>query len=353
MDTTNNLGDETGPVSIDTQDAFKSLLDSEHATIQSETDADAEADDVSITSEDEFEGYEEQSVEDSDDLADEADDAEVEEETNIAAIDLSDDALVNVNGEQITGRELRDGYLRRDQFTKKTQELAEHRKKWMVQEVEFHQIRSQFGEELNRLAHHVAQAFKMNDFGPEPDWEALMETHDAYDVQKARYRWEKDKAAWESEQATREAVVKQIYAHQNEMDRQNKVFADNKRQADIIEGREMLARNLPDVFGDPQKADVNLIAVADYMRDRGYDPEFIRGLTDARIIEDAYYAKLGREAAKKVQKAVAKIEAKPALTMPGTTASKKPSGTDFKNKLREAAKTGNTQSLFKHLLENE
>lgn len=355
MDMTNNLGDETGPVSMDAQDAFKTLLDSETATIPNvETDAEPEADDVSDTSEDDFEGDEEQSKEDSDDLADETDDAEAEEETEVTAIELADDALVNVNGEQVTGRELKDRGLRWADYTKKMQELAEHRKKWMVQEVEFHQVRGQSEQVLNHLAYNVAQAFQMDDFGPEPDWAAEWDV-DPYEAQKKRFQWEKDRATWQAKQANREAAVKAIYDAQAEIARQNEVFAKNKRENEIIESREILARNLPDVFGDPQKANVNLLAVAEYLQSRGYPTEYIQSITDARMIEDAYYAKLGREASKKIQKAVAKIEAKPALTMPGATASKKPASSSFNAKLREHTKSGSrdTQSLFKHLLDNE
>lgn len=350
MDMTNNLGDETGPESMDSQDAFKSLLDSETATIQEvETDAELEADNVSDTSEDDFDGDEEQSPEDSNGLADEADDAEAEEETEVAAIELADDALVNVNGEQVTGRELKDRGLRWADYTRKMQELGEHRKKWMTQEVEFHQIRGQFGDELNRLAHHVAQVFQMDDFGAEPDWAAEWDI-DPNEAGRKKFQWDKDKAAWQQRQAAREAAVKAIYDHQVEVDRQNAVFANNKRENDIIESRETLARNLPDVFGDPQKANVNLLAVAEYLQSRGYPPEYIQNITDARMIEDAYYAKLGREASKKIQKAVAKIEAKPALTMPGT-ASSKSNATGFDAKFRDVRKgKASSADLFRELL---
>jgi hypothetical protein len=357
MDMTNNLGDETGPVSEDTQGAFRALLDSENATIRSEPDADTETDDVSLTSEDEFEGDEEQSVEDSDDLADEADDAEVEEETK-TEYDLPDDDFVaarDENGNPLTVRELRDGYLRRDRFTQGLQDLAEQRKKYVTQEVQFHEVREHSERVLNELALHVAHVFEMTNFGPEPDWEQMLETHDAFDVQKERYRWEKNYAEWQRKQAAREGAVRVFLESQAEITRQNEAHAANMRQHDIIEGRETLARNMPDVFGDPKVANVNLLSVANYMRERGYDPAVIQNLTDARIIEDAYYAMIGRESMKKVQKAVAKIEAKPALTMPGTTASKKPASSAFNAKLREHVKSGSkdTQSLFRHLLDNE
>lgn len=354
MDMTNNLGNETGPLSEDTQDAFRSLLDSESATIRSEANADMETDDVSITSEDDFEGDEEQSIEDSDDLAD---DAEVEEETKTES-DLPDDDFVaarDENGNPLTVRELRDGYLRRDRFTQGLQDLSEQRKKYVTQEVQFHEVREHSERVLNELALHVAQVFDTADFGPEPDWEQMLETHDAFDVQKERYRWEKNHAEWQRKQAARQGAVRVLLESQAEIARQNEAHAANMHRHAIIEGREALARNMPEVFGDPKVANVNLLSVANYMRDRGYDPAFIQNLTDARIIEDAYYAQIGRESMKKVQKAVAKIEAKPALTMPGTTASKKSPSSNFNAKLRDHVKSGSrdTQGLWKHLLDNE
>jgi len=316
MDLTNTPDEGTGYSVAEAATHIETFLDSESGTTET-VDADNEVDETSNTLDDEIEIDVEQPETDSDDV--DGDETESErDEVEEPTVRDPDEILFEIDGQGVSRAEAERGYLRQSNYTKKMQELAEHRKKWIVQEVEFNQIRGQFGEELNRLAHHVAQTFQMDDFGPEPDWSAEWEI-DPYEAQKKKFQWDKDRAAWQQKQHNREAAVKAIYDHQIEMARQNEVFANNKREHEIIESREILARNLPDVFGDPKKANVNLLAVADYMRERGYDSEFIANITDAKVIEDAYYAKLGREAAKKVQKAVAKVEAKPALTMPGTT----------------------------------
>jgi|GEM_PF-1236784 len=354
MELANNPGDGTGSVSEDTRDAFKALLDSENATIQdAEADAEAETEGVSETSEDEFEGNEEQSAEDSNDLEDELDDAEAEQETAVEAIELADDALINVNGEQLTGRELKDRGLRWADYTRKMQELGEHRKKWIVQEVEFHQIRAQSEQAINDLAAHVAQVFEMTDFGPEPDWESEFAT-DPYEANLKRIRWDKDKAAWQQKQSAREQAVKAIHDAQVELARQNAAHLEAKRRHEIIESRELLAKRLPDVFGDPKKADLRLLEMSSFLQEQGYGPDEILTVTDARTIALAHYAMLGMEAAKKVKAAVQKIESTPAIIKPSTTASKKSTKTGFDRKLSEL-RNGHVdgKDMFKYLLDNE
>ncbi|XUY28550.1 hypothetical protein RMR21_015650 [Agrobacterium sp. rho-8.1] len=350
METTNTPNEGTGYSVAEAATHIEQLLDSEGTTEQ--VDADNEADEVSNTLDAEVE-------DDTDTLETESEEVDLEEaegdadEVEEPTVADPNEIVFEHDGQQITREEATKGYLRQSQFTKKMQELAEHRKKWVVQEVEFHQVRAQSEQVLNNLASHVAQVFEMSEFGQEPDWEYEFQT-DPYEANLKRIRWEKDKAAWQQKQGNREAAVKAIYEAQTEVARQNEAFLKNKQQHEIIESREMLAQRLPDVFGDPQKANVRLMAMSSFLQDQGYSPDEIQNVTDARTIALAHYAMLGMESAKKVKAAVQKIEAKPAMTMPGTTTARTPTADQAFNKdrkrLKQSGSINDAAALISRLL---
>lgn len=352
MDLANTPDQGTGTVSeMDTQSAFRNLLDSDSATTEVDNDAEAEALIASNTSDEDIENGLEQPDTDSDEVdLDETDDAADEEAETPVERD-PEEIVFEYEGQAISRKDAERGFLRQSDYTRKMQELAEHRKKWIVQEIDKHEVRVQSASMLNNLAHHVAQVFEMNDFGPEPDWASEFEV-DPYTTQQKRYQWEKDKAAWTEKQRAREEAVLAIHELQVKIAENNAEFAAEKQKQDIIDSRAELARRMPDVFGDDKKANVALIDLGRFLGEQGIPDEQVNSLVDPTMIQLAYYAKLGMEAAKNMPKAVKKIEAKPALTMPGSTASKKPS-TDFNAKLKEFSGSNSKQGLFKHLLDNE
>lgn len=336
MDETNTPVEGTGYSVDEAATHIEKLLDSQPTTTE-KVDAENEVEETSNTLEDEIENDVEQPETDSESVEGDETDSEAEKAQEPTVRDPNE-ILFEIDGQGISRQEAERGYRRQSDYTRKMQELAEHRKKWMVQEVDFHQVRAQSEQVINNLAAHVAQVFQMNDFGPEPDWQAEWDI-DPYETQRKKFQWDKEKAAWREKQSAREAAVKAIYDSQIEIARQNEVYANNKREHEIIESRETLARNLPDVFGDAQKANVNLIAVAKFLSEQGYGEQEIKGVTDARTITLAYYAMKGMEASKKVPEAIRKIEAKPALTMPGT-ASRTNSNSALDNDIKRLKRTG-------------
>ena len=119
---------------------ISSLLDSnlDFAATDETSDVENETDEVSTPSDDVIEPSDEQTLEDSDELVeageDEADEAEV------AAPVLSDDMEVEVNGQKLSLKELKQGYERTADYTRKTQELAEAKR---GVDVQVNQIRDQ------------------------------------------------------------------------------------------------------------------------------------------------------------------------------------------------------------------
>ncbi|MDR6757208.1 hypothetical protein J2Y48_002504 [Mycoplana sp. BE70] len=250
MDLTNTPVEGTGYSVDEAATHIEKLLDSDGTT--ETVDADNETDEVSNTLEDEVENDTEQPETDSEEVEQVESEGETDEVEEPTARDPNE-ILFEIDGQGVSREEAQKGYLRQSDYTKKMQELGAHRKKWIVQEVDYHQIRAQSAQVLNDLAAHVAQVFEMNSFGQEPDWETEW-ANDPYEAQMKKFKWDKDKAAWQEKQSDREHAVKAVYDAQVEIARQNEAYLKNKREHEIIESREALARTLPDVFGDPQKA---------------------------------------------------------------------------------------------------
>lgn len=342
MDTTNNPDEGTGSATeLTGADTFKALLDSENATTDIEGTDNTEANLASLTSEEEVEDDAEQPNEDSEGAeSDETDDAADEAEAD-ASTTLGDETLIDVNGEMIALKDLKANGLRQSDYTKKMQELASLRKQWVVQEVDKQELRSQVEQQITGLMTVVANTF---DFA-EPNW---------------REEWEKDpyearlkEMDWKEKQAKREEVLRGVHAAQQKLEADRLALAQEQFRQRKIEARETLAREMPEQFGG-SGATATLGAIETFLREQNVPDEMISNIDNAAIIKLAYYAMQHMRVAKQVPKAVKKAEAKPALTMPGSTASKRPAN-DFNAKLREFAKSGEKsgQGMFKALLDNE
>ncbi len=333
MDMTNTPDQGTGFTVDEAATQIETLLDSPQATPEKVDAETNETPEVSTPLETDIESDEEQPETDSENVEADEDEGEQDEKQETPVERDPEEIVFELEGQAISRKEAERGFLRQSDYTRKMQELAEHRKKWIVQEIDMHQVRETSAQTLNQLAHHVAQVFDMTDFGPEPDWAAEFEL-DPYTTQQKRFQWEKDKAAWTKKQQDREAAVMAIYNAQKEVAEQNARFAKNKREQDIVDSRAELARRMPDQFGDDRKANVVLNDIANFLTEQGLPAEQIENLTDPTMVQLAYYAKLGMEAAAKMPKAVKAIEAKPALTMPGT---------------KDVSASGNSSALEKDL----
>ncbi|CDZ29429.1 Scaffolding protein, partial CDS, partial [Neorhizobium galegae bv. officinalis] len=314
----------------------------ENATTDIERTETTEAHNAS-TSEDEIEDDAEQPDEDSEGVeGDETEDAADDEQADTSNA-IPDDTLVDVNGEKFTVKELKEGYRRQSDYTKKMQEIASLRKQWMVQEVDKHQIRSAFENQINGLMTVVSQEFDLT----EPNWEAEWE-NDPYEAQKKKFQWEK-------QQEKRIKRLQEIAGYKAQIDEQKKQFEVEQTRQRKIEAREVLANEMPEVFGD-KHANTNLGAVETFLNEQGVPADMIAGIDNPVLIKLAYFAMQHLNIAKQVPKAVKAVEAKPVMAAPTTSASsKKPAGDHVTNSIRRYQKTGSEDdatAIFKDLLNN-
>ena len=324
MDLTNNPDAGTGYTPQEAADHIATLLDSDGITETVDADNGLEADTVDETEEAEFDI-------DADHVDDDEAEAEVsdeEAEDDEAENGLSDETTVDVNGNNVSLKELNDGYMRQADFTRKTQELAEQRKKYELQQYDGSQIRGELSQALDGMMHQLAAVFPTL---KEPDWAYLAENDPAEYV--------REKETW----SKREAAVKQLFDAQQEVARKNAEHEKWKTQEAYKKAHEDLKSALPEKFSDKATSVATLNEIDGYLRSAGFSAEEIQAVADAKIIITAYKAMMYDQIQNKVPAAVKKIEKKPALTMPGPARQR--SGSDEDAYKRDFNKLKNTGSI--------
>lgn len=230
---------------------------------------------------------------------------------------------VKVNGQEIevTEDEAVKGYSRTEDYTRKTQELADKRKQF---ESEAEAVRG----ERQRYAAQFAELEKvLKDATPaEPDWDTLRNGDPA--VFAATY------AAWKQHQERIEAVsAERARAEQ-------KVLADQTTQVRELLQREAakLVEAIP-AWKDAEVAKTEKAKVAEYARSQGYTDAELASVMDHRVIKILRDAMLFRAAQQKKPAIESKIE-KAKVMAPGSTNAQRREVSDLTKAKQALAKTG-------------
>ncbi|MAO19839.1 MAG: hypothetical protein CMJ25_03720 [Phycisphaerae bacterium] len=283
------------------------------------TEVDAQAEETEVLEAemlDEEEGEETPEAEASDlDGEDEADeDDDTSQDFDIMA------AAVDVNGEEKTVEELKSGYLRQQDYTRKTQALSEEKKVFAEQRAAVDQERAQYAEALPMLAQQIQQSVEQ-----EPDWDTLYDTDPAL-AAKAERQWRKqleDKQKQLQAVQTEQQRMQQL--HQQRMDQARAQFVDQQREV------------LPDLI--PEWRDTKVAAqeageIREFLLQTGFPEQDIDGMNSALLVKMARLAMLQARGANRADKAKAKPKpAKGSKTMRAGSRGTQPKP---KNAVREA-----------------
>ena len=207
-----------------------------------------------------------------DEAAPEGQDA-VEEQTDTAEAEADGqdgrEPTIEIDGEKLTAQEIRDSYLRREDYTKKTQEVAEDRK----------QLQARIGavtqnsQRIEQLVGMLEQAV-----GQEPDWNALM---------------------MQMQQRPNGAMEFLAYKENWNQQRQvlNNVMAEKNRnfQASINQAKQTMmdeaVRTFRPEWQDREKMQEGVRKLADFAVSKGILPEELQQLHRAsmlNILDDAF-----------------------------------------------------------------
>ena len=259
-----------------------------------------------------------------------------EDELDEEQTDVEEEALqpqtftVKVDGQEVevTQDELINGYSRQQDYTRKTQELAQQRKTIEQQQAELAQRDAIYSQLLPKM-----EAQLKGELANEPDWNALYED-DPVGYVREKQLWDEKKEKLnavnaEQQRLQQEALVKQ-----------------QQQIAQFVEyGNQKLLEIIPE-WQNPEVATKEKLAISEYaVNTLGYTPEEIQQVYDYRALlglRNAWLNSKTVEATKKkpTQKAPARV------ARPGTTNRPKTT-TPVKRAKQRLAKTGKTSDAAK------
>ena len=308
--------------------AFESFLAPEEDTQEEAVIEEAES------IEPEIDELEEQDEEDTEELVDEEelefDDEDGEEETEVEEVEEQPVYRVTVDGSEIevTQDELINGYSRQQDYTRKTQELANQRKTIEQQSQELQQRDAIYAQLLPKM-----EAQLKGELVNEPDWDSLY-NDDPIAFVREKQIWDEKKEKLKAAEAEQQRLQQEAYAKQQEQIAQQ-----------VQEGQQKILEIIPE-WKNAEVAQKEKLAIRDYgINVLGYLPQEMDAIYDYRALlglRNAWLNSKTVEATKKkpTQKAPARV------ARPGTTTRKK-SVAPAKRATQVLAKTGKVQDAAK------
>lgn len=293
-------------------------------------------DDEESEDEPEDEGEEESEDDDEDD-----DDGE---EAPAAEIDPATKVKVKVDGEEVevTLEELRDGYSRTQDYTRKTQEVAEQRRAVEQEKAQVLEQQQQWGNLLTTFQQRLQATLSGR---TEAEWQALKQ---------------QDEIAYYEERDKERSVQERIQAIQQEQQRVAQEYQQHtlKQQQEWAKAELEKLPQVIEEWKDPevQKREVALINA--YGASIGFTPQELQGVVDHRAIKVLRDAAKYQELAKAKQapdrkKVKRKVQAK--TMQPGTPSNQKPSTVKKRKASQRLAREHSVDaaaSVFEHLLDD-
>ena len=309
-----------------TTSAFESFLAPEE-----DTQEEAVTEEVEEVIEPEVEDFDEEDEE----LVDEEelefdDDEDGEEETEVEEVEEQPVYRVTVDGSEIevTQDELINGYSRQQDYTRKTQELANQRKTIEQQAQELSQRDAIYAQLLPKM-----EAQLQGELVNEPDWDSLY-NDDPIAFVREKQIWDEKKEKLKAAEAEQQRLQQEAYAKQQEQIAQQ-----------VQEGQQKILEIIPE-WKNAEVAQQEKLAIRDYgINVLGYLPQEMDAIYDYRALlglRNAWLNSKTVEATKKkpTQKAPARV------ARPGTTTRKK-TVAPAKRAKQVLAKTGKVQDAAK------
>ena len=338
------MSDNSTPQGTDlysAQNAIRSMLAPEEDNVTTDDALEAEAAQVDEAEmpdgqEEEYEAQADNSpVEGSEsDLDDEDDDAG----DQYGTLDLS--TTLEVDGEEITIEELRSGHLRQKDYTRKTQELAEHRKAVEAKDHEMDRERAEYAQLLPALAERIQQEAKQ-----EPDWDTL---YDADPVMAA-----KAERQWRKEQEERAAQLQAVQAEQQRMQQIEAQKREQMQQSYLEQQRQILPDIIPE-WRDSKVAATEATQIRDFLLGEGFSEQDVSGMSNATLVKLARKAMLYDRGETRANQVKAKPKKPRAKTLKSGSRASQPKRTsaaqEAQNRARKTGRVNDAAAAIKALL---
>ncbi len=301
---------------------------SETATTAETSDVENETLEVSQPADDELETSDEQTLEDSDEPVDAVSD-EAEEADEPKPV-LGDDVEVEVNGQKLTLKELKQGYERHSDYTRKTQELAQAKR---TVDVQVDQIRDNSIKWFRDLEHEIADMLPQ-----EPNWAQLAQDDPAeYIAQKEKW-------------TGIHAKIQRVRFERAETEKQAAERQEVEFKQAMAEGQRRLGELHPELT-KPETGKSQ--ALGNYLVNAGLPVEAISRETNPVLFSLAYKAMQFDQLQSQKAKAVKVVDSKPLIATPGSSAPRSSNQSAHDKKMGQLKRSGSLDdaaAVLKHLL---
>ena len=308
--------------------AFESFLTPPEDTVE-----EVDINEVDVIEEDELSNEVELEEEDTEEDEDFDEDDEFDDEEQLEAEEEQEQPAsykVKIDGEEIevTLEELQSGYSRQQDYTRKTQELANQRKYLEQQAREIEEKNAIYSQLLPKLETQLK-----GELANEPDWNALYEDDPIAYV--------REKQIWDDKKAQLQAVS----AEQQRLQQEAFVQQQQQLQQLVTYSQQKLLEIIPE-WQNEEVATQEKSAIRDYaIKNLGYTQEEINQIYDYRALLGLRNAWLNDKTVKATKKKPLE-KAKARVARPGTTNRVK-SIAPVKRAKQRLAKTGKTQDAAK------
>lgn len=326
--------------SQEAENAWLSVLTGDDGEEHAEGDAASESsDDESMEAEEDNPDVEEEDDEsesedegDEDDEEDDEDDSdEDDDKSEPKELDPETKVKVKVNGEEseVTLKELRDGYSRTQDYTRKTQQAAQERRELEAQREEVLQQRQQWSQLLENLKPRVEAQLSGRS---EEDW-AKLKAEDELTYYEER---DKERATQQRIQAIKQ---EQAQVQQDLQARQQKQLQDWARQE-----TETLLSKIPDWAADQELAKKEVQQMREYGTEVGFSEQEIGNIIDHRALLVMRDAAKYRALQKAKESGKAKVTKKQRTLKPGSPSTVPPSKVKSRKAKQRLAKTNTVEA---------
>jgi len=191
--------------------------------------------------------------------------------------------------------ELKNGYSRQSDATRKTQAAAEMRKAAEAETHKAQQERQTYAQNLQRLQ---VQTETMLQQQQGIDWAALLESDPVEYLKQQRIATEQ------------QARLNHIYGEQQRVQQVEQHEAQQRQAIHLQDQREQLLAKIP-AWKDEAKAKTEKAELRDYLLGKGVQPEYVDNLSEAVFVDIAYEAMQFRKMVAKAAVAAKKVSTLP------------------------------------------
>lgn len=223
--------------------------------------------------------------------------AEAPPEAEAQASEAEPTVTVKIDGKdvEVPLSELKNGYQRQADYTRKTMEAAEQRRAAEAERSQALQERQAYAANLQKMQAQLEGALQQQQ---QTNWEELLQS-DPVEYLKQQHQAQ-----------ARQAQLSQVYAEQQRISALQQAEQAQARQAYLAQQQDELLAKLPE-WKDAQKAQAEKTALRDYLLDSGYDRQTVETITDAKAVLLARKAMLYDQMVGKASAAAKKVATLP------------------------------------------